>query len=136
MEAVQGDGAAAAGEADAVGDLGDGADLRVPVVVLGDEQDAVLVADVDGQSHVHVREDHEVFQGDEQKADRVLVLVLAHGSRFRTDAVVASETVPTKSRAPPERASALRTAEAREGDGRNPPRETIRRGRLRTAATS
>ena len=80
VQAVQRDGAAAAGEADAVGDLGDGADLRVLVVVLGHEQHALLVADVDGEGDVHVGEDDDVFQGDEQQAYRVL----AHGSRFRT----------------------------------------------------
>ena len=50
-------------EADPVGDLGDRADLRVAVVVLGDEEHTVLVADVDGQGDVHVREDDEVLQG-------------------------------------------------------------------------
>ena len=81
MQAVQRDGEPAAGQPDAVGDLGDGADLRVLVLVLGHEQHALLVADVDGEGDVHVGEDDDVFQRDEEEAYRVL----AHGSRFRTD---------------------------------------------------
>ena len=81
MEAVQRDSAPAAWQPDAIGDLGDGADLRVLVLVLGHEQHALLVADVDGEGHVHVGEDDDVFQGDEEEAYRVL----AHGSRFRAD---------------------------------------------------
>ena len=42
-------GGVAAGQADALGDLGDGADVGVLAVVPGDEQDALLVADVDRQ---------------------------------------------------------------------------------------
>ena len=95
VQALEGDGATSAGQADAVRHLGDGADLRVLVVVLGHEQHALLVADVDGEGDVHVGEDDDVFQGDEQQADRVLVLALAHGSRFRTNVIVGSETVPT-----------------------------------------
>ena len=73
MQLVEGDRAAAAGEADAIGDLGDCADLRVLVIVLGHEQHTILIADVDGEGHVHVGEDDDVFQGDEKKAYRVLV---------------------------------------------------------------
>ena len=62
-----GDGAAAAGQADAVGDLGDRADLRELAVVARDEQDALLVADVDGERHVHGGEDDGVVEGDEQE---------------------------------------------------------------------
>ena len=129
VETVEGDRAPAAGKPDAVGHLGDGADLRVPVLVLGHEQDALLVADVDGQGDVHVREDDEVFQGDEQKADGVLVLdlVLAHDSRFRTDAIVTSETVPTTSRGlcrEPRQPSVRRRRAS--VTRRDPPRETIR----------
>ena len=78
---------------------GDGPDLRVLVVVLGHEQHAILVADVDGEGDVHVGEDDDVFQRDEQKACGVLVL--AHDALFRTDAIVRSETVPTRARALP-----------------------------------
>ena len=81
VQAVQRNCAPAAGKADPIGHLGDGADLRVLVLVLGHEQHALLVADVDGEGHVHVGEDDDVFQRDEEEAYRVL----AHGSRFRAD---------------------------------------------------
>ena len=48
-------------------DLGDGADLGVLAVVDGHEQHALLVADVDGQGHGHVREDDDVLERDEQE---------------------------------------------------------------------
>jgi hypothetical protein len=108
VEAVQCDGSAAAGKANAVGDLGDGADLRVLVLVLGDEQDAVLGTDVDGEGDVHVGEDDDVLQRDEQKACRVLGL--AHDALFRTDAIVGSETVPTTAKARSDRLFSLRYA--------------------------
>ena len=94
MQAVEGNSETAAREPDSIGDLGDRSDLRVPVVVLGHEQHTLFVADVDGEGDVHVREDDEVVQRDEQQAHRVL----GHGSRFRTFAVVGSETVPTAGR--------------------------------------
>ena len=59
------DGAAAAGQPDAVGHLGDGADLGEGVVVPRDEQHAILVTDVDGKRDVHGGEDHGVVQRDE-----------------------------------------------------------------------
>ena len=65
----------------AIGHLGDRADLRVLVLVLGHEQHTLFVADVDGEGDVHVGEDDDVFQRDEEQAYRVL----AHGSRFRAD---------------------------------------------------
>ena len=71
MEAVQRDGVAAAGQPHRVGHLGHGADLRVLAFVLGHEQHALLVADVDGQRHAHVGEDDDVVQRHEQE--------LAHG---------------------------------------------------------
>ena len=71
VEAVQRHGDAAAGQADRVGHLGDGADLRVLALVLGHEQHALFVTDVDRQGHVHVGEDDDVVEGDEQE--------LAHG---------------------------------------------------------
>ena len=40
--------------------------LRVLAVVLGDEQHALLVADVDRQRHAHVGEDDDVVERDEQ----------------------------------------------------------------------
>jgi len=67
VEAVKSDGARAAAESDAVGDLGDGADGGVLVLVTGHEHDAVLVADVDGEGDVHAREDDGVLERDEQQ---------------------------------------------------------------------
>ena len=71
VQAVQGHGVAAAGQPHLVGHLGHGADLRVLALVLGHEQHALLVADVDGQRHAHVGEDDDVVQRHEQQ--------LAHG---------------------------------------------------------
>ena len=73
VEAVQGHGGAAARQPDRFGDLSDGADLGVLALVLGHEQHALLVTDVDRQGHIHVREDDDVVEWDEQE--------LAH-SRF------------------------------------------------------
>jgi hypothetical protein len=66
-QARERDGATAPGQADPVGHLRDRADGRVLLLVLRHEQHALLVADVDGQGDVHVREDDEVFQRDEQQ---------------------------------------------------------------------
>ena len=133
VEAVQRDGATAAGEADAVGDLGDGADLRVLVVVLGHEQHAILVADVDGEGDVHVGEDDDVFQRDEQKACGVRVL--AHDSLFRTDAIVAFRncTDDGKGSVESSRASALDAPETLAASARRRgPRAGRTRSRRRT----
>ena len=67
VEAVQRHRSAATRQADGVGDLGHGADLRVLAVVLGHEQHALFVTDVDRQRHVHIGEDDDVVEGDEQK---------------------------------------------------------------------
>ena len=67
VEALEGHGAAAAGHADAVADLGDGAHLGVLALVPRDEQHALLVADVDGDRDVHVREDDEVVERYEEQ---------------------------------------------------------------------
>ena len=67
MQAGEGDGSAAAGQADAIDDLGNGADLRVLVLVLRDEQDAIFVADVDRQGDGHAREHDGVLERDEQQ---------------------------------------------------------------------
>ena len=64
---VELDGAAAAGQPDLVADLGDGADLRVRVLVARHEQHALLVADVHGQRDAHVREHDDVLERDQQK---------------------------------------------------------------------
>ncbi len=60
-------GAAAAGQADAVGDLGDRAHLGELAVVAGDEQHALLVTRVDGEGHIHGGEDDGVVEGEEQE---------------------------------------------------------------------
>jgi hypothetical protein len=65
MKPVQRDSVGSARQPHPVEHLRDGADLRVRAVVLRDEQHALLVADVDGQRHVHVREDDCVFHRDE-----------------------------------------------------------------------
>ena len=67
VQALERDGVRAAGQADAVADLGDGADGRVLVLVPRHEQDAVLVADVDREGDVHAGENDGVFERDEQK---------------------------------------------------------------------
>ena len=77
MQAIQGNSKTPAGEADSIGHLGDRADLRVSVVVLRHEQHALLVTDVDGEGDVHVREDDEVVERDEQEAYEFSVTVLA-----------------------------------------------------------
>ena len=67
----------AAGQPDAVGDRGHRADGCVLTARLGDEQHALLVADLDGQGHVHVGEDDDVVEWDEQQLahDRFTLLV-------------------------------------------------------------
>ena len=66
-DAGQGDGTAAAGEPDVVGDLGDRADLGELALVAGNEQHTLLVAHADGKRHIHGGEDHRVVQRDEQE---------------------------------------------------------------------
>jgi hypothetical protein len=56
----------AAGQPHAVDDIGDGADLGEVAVVAGDQQDALLIAHVDRERHVHIREDDDVVEGYEQ----------------------------------------------------------------------
>jgi hypothetical protein len=65
------DGAAATGQPHAVGDLGDRADLGELPVMARDQQDAILVADVDGKGHIHGGEDDCVVQWDEQEGGHV-----------------------------------------------------------------
>ena len=66
-DAGQGHGTRAAGQADAVGHLGDRADLGELAVMTGDEQHALLVTRVDGEGHIHGGEDDGVVQGEEQQ---------------------------------------------------------------------
>ena len=84
------DGGGAARQPDAVGHAGDGADRGVLALVLRHEQHAVLVADLDGQRHVHVGEDDDVVERDEQQ--------LCHGSGSHSSAVVDIEKIPTTPR--------------------------------------
>ena len=66
-------GSRTAGQADAVGHLGDGADLGEFVVVPRDQEDAILVTDVDGERHVHGGEDHGVIQRDENHRGHLML---------------------------------------------------------------
>ena len=67
VEADEVDGPAAARHADALADFGDGAHLGVLAVVARNEQNLLLVADVDGDRDVHVREDDEVVERYEEQ---------------------------------------------------------------------
>ena len=50
-----------------IGDLRDRADVRILALALRHEEHRLLVPDVDGQGHVHVGEDDDVLERDEQK---------------------------------------------------------------------
>ena len=63
----------AARQPDAVRHACDGAHGRVLPLVLRHEQNTFLVADVDGQRHVHVWEDDDVVEWDEQQLAHDLV---------------------------------------------------------------
>ena len=65
--AGEGHGASAAGQPHALGDARDRPDLGELRAMTGDEQNALVVADVHGQRHVHRREHDRVVEGDEQK---------------------------------------------------------------------
>jgi hypothetical protein len=67
VQALEGDRTAPAGDADAVADFGDGADGGVLALVPRHEDHAIFVADVDGEGHVHAREDDGVLQRYEQQ---------------------------------------------------------------------
>jgi hypothetical protein len=71
VEADQVDRAASAGQADALAHLGDGADGGVLAFVARNEQHALLVADLHVDGDVHVREDDDVVQWDEQQRAHV-----------------------------------------------------------------
>ncbi len=68
VQPLKGDGAGAAGQADAVGDLGDRADVGEFLFVSGNEQHSLLLAGVDRERERHAREDHDVVERDEKKA--------------------------------------------------------------------
>ena len=76
VEPGQGDRTAAAGEPDLLRDLRDGADRCVFAIVDGNEQNALLVADVDGERDSHVREDDDVLQWDQEKRCHVVHLTV------------------------------------------------------------
>ena len=62
MESLQCNGTRSAGQPHAVGDLGDGADTGVFLLVVGNEEDAVLLTGVDGKRERHTGEDDDVVQ--------------------------------------------------------------------------
>ena len=61
------DGVDAAGQAHALADLGDDADLGVVALMARDEQHLRLVPWIDRQGHLHAGEDDGVFEGDQKK---------------------------------------------------------------------
>ena len=67
VQADEIDGCGATGQAHALGDLGDRADVCVLLVVPWHEQDAVLVAHIGGDRDIHVREDDDVVERDKQQ---------------------------------------------------------------------
>ena len=68
VQAVQRDGATAAGQAHPLDDLGHGADARERVLGARHEHHTLLVADVDGERDGHVREDDRVVDRDQQQS--------------------------------------------------------------------
>ena len=67
METGDRHGLDAAGKADPLDDLGDGADGRVIGPVLRDQHDALVVTDVGGDGDVHAREHDCVLERYEQQ---------------------------------------------------------------------
>ena len=61
------DGVAAAGQAQAIGDLGDRADVEKLVLVARHQHDALVIADVLGQRDPHVREHDRVLERDQSQ---------------------------------------------------------------------
>ena len=84
VQALERHGNGASGQPDAVGHACHRADCRVLALVLWDEQDALFVADVDRQRHVHVGEDDDVVEWDEQELAHDLVTLL-RASRYKKD---------------------------------------------------
>ena len=82
MLAGEGDGAAAAGQADLLGDLGDRADLEELVLVTRHEHDALVLADVDRQRDPHVGEHDGVVERD-QPQDRLRRMAVSGGSLWQ-----------------------------------------------------
>ena len=67
VQALERHGTAAAGQADALDDVGDGAHAGELVALARHEHHALVVADVDRERHGHVGEDDGVVYGDQQK---------------------------------------------------------------------
>ena len=65
--ALDHDGGAAAGNAHALDDVGDGADARELAIRARDEQHALLLPGLDGQGGGHAREKDRVVEGDENQ---------------------------------------------------------------------
>ncbi len=81
VQAGERDGAAAAGEAHVLGDLGDRADLEELVLVARHEHDALVVADVDRERDAHVGEHDGVVERDQpQQLASALLAVDGWGS--------------------------------------------------------
>ena len=76
----EGHGAAAAREPHLLAHLGDGADAGELALVLGNEQNSVLVAGLDGEGHVHVGEDDRVFQRYQAKSVQSTVSIAAYAT--------------------------------------------------------
>jgi hypothetical protein len=60
MKSLQNHGARAAGQANLLGHVGDGAYSCVFLLVAGDEQNLLLLTDVDRQRERHAREDDRI----------------------------------------------------------------------------
>ena len=74
VQAVQGHRVAAAGQTQDRSHLGDRPDSRVLALVHRHEEHALGVADVNRQRHRHAREDHGVFEWDQQQIRQELSL--------------------------------------------------------------
>ena len=64
VKSLKRDGVGAAGQPNAIGDLGNGAGVGKVRLVVGDKEDALLLADVNGERERHPREDDDVVEGD------------------------------------------------------------------------
>jgi hypothetical protein len=67
VQPLDGERSPAAGEADPVGDLADGADPGEFLLVAWHQQDLVLLAGVDRQRERHAREDDDIVNRDQKK---------------------------------------------------------------------
>jgi hypothetical protein len=74
MKPLERYGSRAAGQANAVGDLGDGTDVCKFGSVVGDKKDALFLASVDGERERRPRKDDDVVQGNKKKAAHFVYL--------------------------------------------------------------